>query len=219
MAGLIRWFCRCIPGFSIILWTFVCWQALSGRLVWPWSLSDQAHRKSFDWQHLDAWQFAYIVYSVLAHLSACLIFPVRLCWAIWHITDEVRCARFDAAELSRPYDTESEASAASSNCTNNSNASSSGTTAGANSTTAESDKLSVGVSSAATLTPDASLSRVSTPKLGYFEEFPEPVIHAIILPSYKEDMGTLVQTLNVLASHCLAKSSYDVSLDLHHPAR
>jgi hypothetical protein len=36
------------------------------------------------------------------------------------------------------------------------------------------------------------------------------VLHAIILPNYKEDMDTLKETLEVLASHPQAKSSYEV---------
>jgi hypothetical protein len=38
----------------------------------------------------------------------------------------------------------------------------------------------------------------------------EPLVHAIILPNYKEDMDTLRETLEVLASHQLASSSYEV---------
>jgi len=192
--GIINYLCRCIPGITIILWAVICWEALSGRVVWPWSFTKQ-HAKSFDFHHLDSWQVIYIVYSIFTHLSGCLVFPVRLVWAIWHITDEVRTARFDAAELSRPYDTESEASS------------------GPSSVDDKSSALSVGASSnASTLTPDGPLSRVSTPKIAYFDDFPEPIVHAIILPSYKEDMDTLVETLSVLGSHCLAKSSYDIYL-------
>lgn len=38
----------------------------------------------------------------------------------------------------------------------------------------------------------------------------DPLVHAIILPNYKEDMDTLRETLEVLASHQLASSSYEV---------
>ena len=40
----------------------------------------------------------------------------------------------------------------------------------------------------------------------------EEVIHAIILPNYKEDFDTLRTTLNVLASHPRAFTQYEVSL-------
>jgi hypothetical protein len=36
-------------------------------------------------------------------------------------------------------------------------------------------------------------------------------IHAIMVPSYKEDIGVLEDTLNVLVSHEMASKSYDVS--------
>ena len=38
--------------------------------------------------------------------------------------------------------------------------------------------------------------------------------HAILLPSYKEDVDNLRETLDVLASHAQARISYDVSLCL-----
>lgn len=39
---------------------------------------------------------------------------------------------------------------------------------------------------------------------------PNETIHAIMVPSYKEDIGVLEDTLNVLASHGIASTSYDV---------
>jgi hypothetical protein len=39
---------------------------------------------------------------------------------------------------------------------------------------------------------------------------PNETIHAIMVPSYKEDIGVLEDTLNVLASHGMATKSYDV---------
>ena len=39
----------------------------------------------------------------------------------------------------------------------------------------------------------------------------ELLVHTIILPNYKEEMDTLRETLEVLASHQLARSSYEVS--------
>ncbi|CZT48348.1 uncharacterized protein RSE6_09029 [Rhynchosporium secalis] len=40
----------------------------------------------------------------------------------------------------------------------------------------------------------------------------EPLVHAIILPNYMEDMDTLRETLDILASHSLARSSYEIFL-------
>lgn len=41
-------------------------------------------------------------------------------------------------------------------------------------------------------------------------ELPEEITHAIILPNYNEDIGTLRDTLNVLASHPRARTQYEV---------
>ena len=40
----------------------------------------------------------------------------------------------------------------------------------------------------------------------------DPLVHAIILPNYKEDLDTLRETLDVLACHPQASSSYEVCL-------
>ena len=37
------------------------------------------------------------------------------------------------------------------------------------------------------------------------------VIHAIVIPNYKEEVDSLRETLDVLASHPQARDSYDVS--------
>ena len=40
----------------------------------------------------------------------------------------------------------------------------------------------------------------------------EHVLHVIIIPNYKEDMGTLSETLAILASHSRAKTQYRICL-------
>jgi hypothetical protein len=51
----------------------------------------------------------------------------------------------------------------------------------------------------------------STPASEWEEEL---IVHAIIVPNYKEDLDTLRETLDVLASHTLAISSYEVGSGL-----
>lgn len=46
---------------------------------------------------------------------------------------------------------------------------------------------------------------------------PSELIHVSIIPSYKESIDTLQDTLRVLASHRLAKSTYDVRSCPHDP--
>lgn len=43
---------------------------------------------------------------------------------------------------------------------------------------------------------------------------PDRVVHAIVIPNYKEELDTLKETLEVLGSHPQARNSYDVSLGL-----
>ncbi|KIE01970.1 sphingomyelinase family, partial [Metarhizium majus ARSEF 297] len=46
------------------------------------------------------------------------------------------------------------------------------------------------------------------------EYMEDAVIHAIIIPNYKEEMDTLKETLDVLASHSQARNCYDVYLGM-----
>ena len=189
--GFLTRFCRCIPGLSIVLWVLLAYLALGDRIPsWysgenPYDSKPAGSKHTYgDLTHLTVWQILYILYSVSAHLLACLGFPLRLLWSVWHITDEVKSAKFEAAEGRLYAETEFSDD--------------------------KSSQHSLSVKSLAT--SESSISRASTPKNPNFpEQQTEPVVHAIILPSYKEDIDTLRETLAVLASHFLAKTSYDVS--------
>ncbi|MCJ1478071.1 hypothetical protein MMC13_006746 [Lambiella insularis] len=185
--GLVTRLCRCIPGFSIVIWVLLAYLALGDRIPSWYSsstnndLTKSAKHTYGDLHHLTVWQILYILYSVSAHLLGCVGFPLRLIWSVWHLCDEIKAAKFEAAE---EY-AESEFS---------------------------DDKSSQHSLSVNSLGPtEGSISRSGTPKIPGLDS-PEPVVFAIILPSYKEDLDTLRETLSVLASHCLAKSSYDVYL-------
>ena len=105
------------------------------------------------------------------------------------MTEEVRLAKYDAAEVTRPY-AESETSS---------------------SIDDKASLVSLAASNGSSANSEAPTSRASTPRPGGSEKIAESVIHAIILPSYKEDLDNLKETVAVLASHVLAKSCYDVS--------
>ncbi|MCJ1378931.1 hypothetical protein MMC17_002030 [Xylographa soralifera] len=185
--GLVTRICRCIPGFSIILWLVIAYLALGDRIPgWFSSSNTNVSPKNVkntygDLHHLTVSQGIYIVYSVSIHLLACFGFPVRLIWSVWHMTDEIKTAKFEAAEEYAETEFSDD----------------------------KSSQHSLSVKSLGGT--ESSISRVGTPKIPGLSETPEPVVHAIILPSYKEDIDTLRETLSVLASHVLAKSNYDVS--------
>lgn len=48
-----------------------------------------------------------------------------------------------------------------------------------------------------------------------YQSSPSELIHVSIIPSYKESIETLQDTLRILASHRLAKSTYDVRRCAH----
>lgn len=76
---------------------------------------------------------------------------------------------------------------------------------------------STSLSSAETLTSSKASSASSEAEdieLGYYTDAgveQEKILHAIIIPNYKENIDDLRETLDVLASHPQARSTYDVS--------
>ena len=167
--GIISWAFQCIPGISIVGLLILVNLALNDIHSWVWiawfSSHEHGHGRdtlgSPDQQHhvrhsdnLAIGQMIYVIYTIFVHLMA-LGFPLRLLWALWHLTGSVK-----RASLS-PIDTSSTWS-----CDDGQHAS---------------------------------------------NESQGMAIHAILLPNYKEDIDTLRETLDVLASHAQARTSYDVS--------
>ena len=78
---------------------------------------------------------------------------------------------------------------------------------------------STSLSSSETLTSSRDLSSTSSSESGDLDPdlfadgdiAPDRVIHAIVIPNYKEEHDTLRETLEVLASHPQARNTYDVS--------
>lgn len=78
---------------------------------------------------------------------------------------------------------------------------------------------STSLSSSETLTSSRDLSSTSSSEAGDLDTecyldpdiAPDRVIHAIVIPNYKEENDTLRETLEVLASHPQARNTYDVS--------
>lgn len=132
---------------------------------------------------LSAIVFAY--YTLFLHVLVSL-FPLRACWAIWGITSTVKRS----------------------------------VTARANSEIHEKGGFprdgrrgsQSSLSSSTTLTSD--LEVLDTHDHGVYTESQlsafDTVVHAIVIPNYKEETDTLRETLQVLASHSRAQNCYDV---------
>ena len=204
--GLVAWCVRCVPGLSILALLSLVLCALGDPRRWlGWSGpryggGGREHHRSHAGpapHHgpadvLTSAQLFFVSYTVLIHLLA-LGFPLRLCWAVWQLTREIKSVvaqyggtyrRSGVRPLTRTVGSPA--------------ASLSGLETGRGDSSSRSSSSSGEV-------------RIRSDSLGM-------VVHAILLPNYKEDIDTLRETLEVLASHAQARTSYDVRMSLVHIA-
>lgn len=139
------------------------------------------------------WTLSFAYYSLLIHILV-LMFPVRACLAVGSLTRGVKAVsrnrslqRFKYGQARRL----SFMSLASDETLTSSQASNS-----SSSDAGDSDMID------------------SVTDVEYDQD---KVIHAIIIPNYKEDVDGLRETLDVLASHPQARLSYDVSTTSFEP--
>lgn len=133
------------------------------------------------------WTQIFAYYSLFIH-TLVFIFPIRACYALWDVTNEVkrgsRSQSLSDFKKNRPSRRGSHTS----------------------------------LSSGETLTSEkAGRASTASSELGsdseqepFFDDSDSKIIHAIVIPNYKEEIDTLKETLDVLASHPQAQSSYDV---------
>ncbi|KAM0262366.1 hypothetical protein ACHAQJ_001835 [Trichoderma viride] len=139
------------------------------------------------------WTFIFAYYCLLIHFLVAM-FPLRACWSIWSITRSLKQSAQSRAvkdyKNAGPRRHSSSYSVSSSETLTSSN--------------------SNGISS-----PDSESSD-SEPELYIKDKVTSQgqIIHAIVIPNYKEEMDTLRETLDVLASHPQAQSCYDVYLGM-----
>jgi hypothetical protein len=127
-------------------------------------------------------------YCLLIHLLV-FIFPLRSCWAVFTITNSLKKAARTRALRDIKFGHRRRGS-------------------------------STSLSSSETLTSSRDVSSTSSSEAGDLDPecytdgdiAPDRVIHAIVIPNYKEENDSLRETLEVLASHPQARNTYDVSL-------
>ncbi|KAK2591075.1 hypothetical protein QQS21_011231 [Conoideocrella luteorostrata] len=143
------------------------------------------------------WTLVLAYYSLLIHILV-FIFPARACWSVWNITNSISKAR--QSKAMEDYKRGSVRRRVSLTSVSSLDTLTSGTL------TSESNACS------------SAMSEMSDPELDSYTDstdYPEdPVVHAIIIPNYKEEMDTLKETLEVLASHSQARYSYDIYLGM-----
>lgn len=133
------------------------------------------------------WVKIFAYYCLLIHFLV-FIFPLRSCWAVFTITRSLRKAARAKALRDIKFGHRRRGS-------------------------------STSLSSSETLTSSRELSSTSSSEAGDLDPdcyadgdiAPDRVIHAIVIPNYKEENDTLRETLEVLASHPQARNTYDVS--------
>lgn len=141
------------------------------------------------------WTYIFAYYTLLVHL-AIFIFPIRACYALLDISRSL--IRTNTRRSLKDYKSQalrrrgSYASVSSSETLISENHGAS--------TTASSE---IGDSEIEMYT---DCTEVSTS---------DSIIHAIVIPNYKEEIDSLKETLEVLASHPQAQSCYDVSTPIH----
>jgi hypothetical protein len=146
-------------------------------------------------------QLAFLAYNFVLHAQS-LVFCAQLTIALWWMTRGIRAVRaratltadLEAKELRRKFGHHHTPSSSSLSASVASGSLSSYT----------SDSEEEGKSMYAMQDFIDSLGEVVAPE--------ERVVHAIVVPNYMEDLGTLRETLDVLASHRRARTQYEVRL-------
>jgi hypothetical protein len=141
-----------------------------------------------DSQQGGIWVTIFSYYCLLIHLLV-FVFPLRSSWAVFSITRSLRKAARTRALRDIKFGHRRRGS-------------------------------STSLSSSETLTSSRDLSSTSSSEAGDLDPecyadsdiAPDRIIHAIVIPNYKEENDTLRETLEVLASHPQARDTYDVYL-------
>jgi hypothetical protein len=199
--SVFLWCSRRVGGLSLVALVFLAYYVISKEL--------EVQRHGYTYQHPETmtattsststtgagiWTYIFVYYTLAVHFLVCF-FPARACWSIWDLLQGIK--RVNQGQELKDYKSKAlhrRGSYAS-------------------------------VSSSETLTSDHNGCSTSTSsEVGDFESevytdatdvsTAEPVIHAIVIPNYKEEIDSLKETLEVLASHVLARSSYDIYLGM-----
>ncbi|CAK7208213.1 hypothetical protein SBRCBS47491_000015 [Sporothrix bragantina] len=136
------------------------------------------------------WTIIFSWYCLLIHVLV-FSFPLRACWSIWDITTELR--KTAQNKVVKEFKLGHRRRSSSTSLSSSETLTSSRATSSASSEAGDVDTESSAGSDTTVSTQDQ-------------------VVHAIIIPNYKEEVDSLRETLDVLASHPHARGSYDVYL-------
>jgi hypothetical protein len=193
--AVFAWCTRRVGGLSVIALIILCYWVISSELESSPSSAAAAgaHHHGKAGNHFKIhvgpgnagrWTVFWAYYSVFIHVCV-FIFPTRACWAVEDLTRSLRKVAKNKQLKDFKFDHQRRLSQTS-------------------------------LSSAETLTSQSSStsSEAGDIELNYYTDADieqEKIIHAILIPNYKEDLDGLRETLDVLACHPQARSTYDVS--------
>ncbi|UKZ66755.1 uncharacterized protein TrAtP1_007926 [Trichoderma atroviride] len=201
--GFLTWCSRCAGGLSMLALVGLSYYVISresvvenyGFILYRGaSAKDGSHSSKITAAGAGIWTFVFAYYCLLIHFMVAL-FPIRACWSIWSITKSLRqSAQSRAVQSYKAAGLRRQSSASS-------------ITSSETLSSSDSDNV---FSTASELTD--SESELSTEGKDGIQS--GPIIHAIVIPNYKEEVETLRETLDVLASHPQAHICYDVYLGM-----
>ncbi len=189
--SLYTWCSRRSGGLAMMALVILCYwviskEAAASRYEYKYPPHDGLGPPGYSPEGAGMWTVIFSWYCLLIHLFV-FMFPLRACWGIWDLTSALRRTARSKSLKDFKFAHRRRGS-------------------------------STSLSSSETLTSSHASSSASS-EAGYIDlEFytdgdlvPDSVVHAIVIPNYKEEMDTLRETLDVLASHPQARNCYDVS--------
>ncbi|PFH56560.1 hypothetical protein XA68_16333 [Ophiocordyceps unilateralis] len=207
--SLFAWCSRRAGGLSMLALLTLCYWVISNesksaqqpagpsRLDRP-ALSRASFSSTSTTAGASFWTSVFAYYCLLIHVLV-FIFPLRACWSVWHITQSLR-------RLTHPHGRAFETLKIGLRRRGSSTSISSSETLTSDSLISDSNGCSSATSEASDVEPEMYTDATDVSE--------DSVIHAIIIPNYKEELDTLKETLDVLASHPRAQFSYDVYLGM-----
>lgn len=196
--SVFAWVSRRVGGLSVVALLALCYWVLSkdstivrhGFILEQQAKSAPSSDTTPQTTPAGIWTSVFAYYSLFIH-SLVVLVPIRACCAIWDITKKMQ--RSSRNQLMQDYIRSA----------------------------IQRRGSQASMSSSSTLTPDSVSASSAVSELGdtELEAYTDgdalgqdTIIHAIIIPNYKEEMDTLKETLEVLASHPRACTSYDVRI-------
>ncbi|KAI1640486.1 glycosyl transferase family group 2-domain-containing protein [Biscogniauxia mediterranea] len=201
MSLLFAWCTRRAGGLAMLTtialsyWVITREAAASGygyKFMHQESVTGTSHSTAGS-QGAGIWTVIFAYYCLLIH-TLVFAFPLRSCWSIFDVT---RCLKRTAQSKSlRDYKLSHRRRGSSTSLSSSETLTSSKEGSAASSATS---------SEAGDLEPDFYTDG---------DHGADRIVHAIIIPNYKEEVDTLRETLDVLASHPQARDTYDIYLGM-----